>query len=240
MRPLTINGDTFHPHDVVQDVIEAFKKNFHGSWPCWCKVPTHSRDQWFNHFERNYSIKDEHKDMIWDTFKCGEWKRETTNQVLREDELYLKIHRIKDDKWICGKSERVWNTFTRNIKQKVSETSTARNEDGSEVRERDVGLNRATEENEAQECNEDNNILTSLQNILKEQVLNTWIDTIGGAKKGRVYGLGSKTSVLGELTHICSVHSNAPTSPTVPPQQVIETPEFELAVNHVVDQRVDD
>ncbi|XP_057997365.1 uncharacterized protein LOC110644074 [Hevea brasiliensis] len=123
---------------------------------------------------------------------------ETTNQVLREDELYLKIHRIKDDKWICGRSERVWNTFTRNTKQKVSETSTTRNEDGFEVQERDVGLNRATEENEAQECNEDNNILTLLQNIPKEQVLNTWIDTIGGAKKGRVYGLGSKTSVVGE------------------------------------------
>ncbi|XP_057993990.1 uncharacterized protein LOC110659780 [Hevea brasiliensis] len=119
--------------------------------------------------------------------------RETTNQVLREDELYLKTHRTKDDKWICVKSERVWNTFTRNIKQKVGEKSTTRNEDSFKVQERDVRLNRATKENEAQECNDDNNILTLLQTIPKEQVLNTWIDTIGGAKKGRVYGLGSMT-----------------------------------------------
>ncbi|KAF2286997.1 hypothetical protein GH714_036817 [Hevea brasiliensis] len=97
------------------------------------------------------------------------------------------------------------NTVIRNIKQKVGDTSTARNEDGSE-----------------------------------EQVLNTWIDTIGGAKKGRVYGFGSETSALEELTHVSSVHSNAPTPPTVPPQQVIETPEFEQAANHVVDQWVDD
>ncbi|KAF2314736.1 hypothetical protein GH714_032204 [Hevea brasiliensis] len=131
------------------------------------------------------------------------------------------------------------NTFTRNINQKVGETSTIRNEDGFEVQERDVGLNRATEENKVQECNDDNNILTLLQNIPKEQVLNTWIDTIGGGKKGRVYGLSLKTSVLGKLTHFSSVHSNAPTSPTVPPQQVIETHDFEQAVNHVVDQRVD-
>ncbi|KAJ9152384.1 hypothetical protein P3X46_025954 [Hevea brasiliensis] len=136
-------------------------------------------------------------------------------------------------------SEIVWNTFTRNINQKVGETSTIRNEDGFEVQERDVGLNRATEENKVQECNDDNNILTLLQNIPKEQVLNTWIDTIGGGKKGRVYGLSLKTSVLGKLTHVSSVHSNAPTSPTVPPQQVIETHDFEQAVNHVVDQRVD-
>ncbi|KAF2304493.1 hypothetical protein GH714_032185 [Hevea brasiliensis] len=134
---------------------------------------------------------------------------------------------------------RRYNTFTRNINQKVGETSTIRNEDGFEVQERDVGLNRATEENKVQECNDDNNILTLLQNIPKEQVLNTWIDTIGGGKKGRVYGLSLKTSVLGKLTHVSSVHSNAPTSPTVPPQQVIETHDFEQAVNHVVDQRVD-
>ncbi|KAF2289786.1 hypothetical protein GH714_038617 [Hevea brasiliensis] len=99
---------------------------------------------------------------------------------------------------------------------------------------------RRIEENEAQECNEDNNILTLIKNIRKDQVLNTWIVTIGGAKKGRVYGLGSKTSVLGELTHVSSIHSNAPTPPIVPPQQVIERPEFEQAVNHVVDQREDD
>ncbi|KAF2304117.1 hypothetical protein GH714_027362 [Hevea brasiliensis] len=177
--------------------------------------------------QRNYSIKDEHKDMIRDTFERVGSER-LSDTLGKAKKAFSKMKKIP--KWISQNHwddlMKHWNTdnfkkissinsnnrkssnngeVIRNIKQKVGDTSTARNEDGSE-----------------------------------EQVLNTWIDTIGGAKKGRVYGFGSETSALEELTHVSSVHSNAPTPPTVPPQQVIETPEFEQAANHVVDQWVDD
>ncbi|XP_060186118.1 uncharacterized protein LOC132615533 [Lycium barbarum] len=84
--------------------------------------------------------------------------KELTGEDLRSDELYLKTHKTKNEKkWICGKSERIWNSVTKNIKEKVGETSTLRNEDGLEVDDGDLERNTTTDgEGEGEETSEDN------------------------------------------------------------------------------------
>ncbi|KAH0698488.1 hypothetical protein KY284_012703 [Solanum tuberosum] len=83
--------------------------------------------------------------------------KELTGKELWNDELFLMTHKTKNEKkWICGKSERMWNTFTNTIKDMVGETSTLRNEEGLEVDDGDMEKNTTTNgEDEGEKTSED-------------------------------------------------------------------------------------
>ncbi|KAK4371073.1 hypothetical protein RND71_010548 [Anisodus tanguticus] len=159
--------------------------------------------------------------------------KELTGQELRNEELFLKTHKNKDKEWIDEKSQRVWDMFTKSIKKNVEGTSTQRDENGSEV---EVAVD--SEDEKTEEANEDS-IVNLLQTVPDKQLLNTWIDAVGRPKKGKIYGLGLETGYRGGSLHVNSASSTAPT-PTVTPQQIVETPEFEQILNRVLDQRMAD
>lgn len=313
IRPLSVNGDTFFPHDAVRDVTAVLKKSFVGSWYSWSKVPEHVRDQWFNDFEKKYSFYDADKDLIRKTFdrlaserlrdtlakakkqfaktrKIPKWisqshwdglmqhwnsddfkrisainsknrmscnngegpslhtggsvpfaeyrrrHKELTGQELRNDELYLKTHRTKDKEWICEKSQRVWDIFTKSIKKNAEGTSTPRDENGGEVGATERNMPSSGDEETDEEANEDN-IVNLLQTVPDEQLLNSWIDAVGQPKRGKIYGLGLDALHVGSTSS--TALAPAPT-PTVTPQQIVETPEFEQILNRVLDKRMAD
>ncbi|OIT28860.1 hypothetical protein A4A49_52627 [Nicotiana attenuata] len=146
IRYLKVNGNTFFPHEVVRDVTIAFKKSFSGSWHCWSKVPEHVRDRWFNDFEKELTGKD-----------------------LRNDGLFYKTHRTKNEKkWICRKSKDV-----EIIKEKVGETSTSRNEEVFEVDDAEMERNMETNGDEEGEKTNEETIVDLLKTIRDEQLLKT-------------------------------------------------------------------
>ncbi|XP_059308626.1 uncharacterized protein LOC132059842 isoform X1 [Lycium ferocissimum] len=159
--------------------------------------------------------------------------KELTGQELRNEELFLKTHQTKDKEWIDEKSQRVWDMFTKSIKNNVEGTSAPRDENGGEAGAINSG------DDETEEANEDN-IVNLLQTVSDKQLLNTWIDAVGlPKKKGKIYGLGLETGFRGDPLRVSSASSAAPT-PTVTPQQIVETPEFEQILNRVLDQRMGD
>ncbi|XP_009788781.2 uncharacterized protein [Nicotiana sylvestris] len=163
--------------------------------------------------------------------------KELTGKDLRNDELFLKTHRTKNDKkWICEKSERMWNTFTEVIKEKVGETSTSRNEEGFEIDDGDIDINMTTNKDEEGEKTSEDNVVDLLKSIPDENLLKTWIETVRGAKKGRIYGLGPKTCLLADSVKANCASSSAPNPPNIPTQQVFESPEFQQLLNRALDQ----
>ncbi|KAH0687995.1 hypothetical protein KY290_019665 [Solanum tuberosum] len=103
--------------------------------------------------------------------------KELTGKELWNDELFLMTHKTKNEKkWICGKSERLWNTFTNTIKDKVGETSTLRNEEGLEVHDGDMERNTTTNgEDEGEKTSEDDVNLLKMNpsNIPTQQIFET-------------------------------------------------------------------
>ncbi|XP_006338825.1 uncharacterized protein [Solanum tuberosum] len=142
-------------------------------------------------------------------------------------------HKTKNDKkWICGKSERLWNTFTNTIKDKVGETSTLRNEEGLEVDDGDMERNTTTNgEDEGEKTSEDD--VNLLKTVSEEQLLKTWIETVGGTKKGKIYGLGSRNCLLADSKNSNCASSTAQNPSNIPTQQIFETPEFQQLLDHV-------
>ncbi|XP_019229654.1 PREDICTED: uncharacterized protein LOC109210655 [Nicotiana attenuata] len=166
--------------------------------------------------------------------------KELTGKDLRNDELFLKTHRTKNEKkWIYGKSERMWNTFTDIIKEKVGETSTSRDEEGFEVGDEEMERNMATNGDEEGEKTSEETIVDLLKTIPDEQLLKTWIETVGGAKKGRIYGLGPKNCLLADSLDTNCASSSASNPPNVPTQQVFETPEFQQLHDRAMEQRME-
>ncbi|WMV44922.1 hypothetical protein MTR67_038307 [Solanum verrucosum] len=114
----------------------------------------------------------------------------------------------------CGNMTQ--NTFTNIIKDKVGETSTLRNEEGLEVDDRDMERNTTTNgEDEGEKTSEDE--VNLLKMVSEEQLLKTWIETVGGTKKEKYMGLNP---------------SNIPT------QQIFETPKFQQLLDRVLEQRM--
>nr|XP_009802667.1 PREDICTED: uncharacterized protein LOC104248159 [Nicotiana sylvestris] len=166
--------------------------------------------------------------------------KEITGKDLRNNELFLKSHRTKNEKkWICGKSERMWHTFTEIIKEKVGETSTSRDEEGFEVDDEEMERNMATNGDEEGEKTSEETVVDLLKTIPDEQLLKTWIEIVGGAKKGRIYGLGPKNYILADSLDNNCASSSAPNPPNIPTQQVFETPEFQQLLDRAMEQRME-
>ncbi|OIT37865.1 hypothetical protein A4A49_52163 [Nicotiana attenuata] len=131
------------------------------------------------------------------------------------------------------------STFTEIIKDKVGETSTSRNEEGFEIDDDDIDRNMATNEDEEGEKTSEDNVVDLLKSIPDEQLLKAWIEIVGGAKKGRIYGLGPKTCLLADSVKANCAYSSAPNPPNIPTQQVFESPEFQQLLNRALDQRME-
>nr|XP_009768376.1 PREDICTED: uncharacterized protein LOC104219389 [Nicotiana sylvestris] len=106
--------------------------------------------------------------------------KELTGKDLRNDELFLKTHITKNEKkWICGKSERMWEGEQKVIKEKIGETSTSRDEEGFEVDDEEMERNMATNGDEEGEKTREETVVDLLKTIPDEQPLETWIETVG-------------------------------------------------------------
>ena len=79
-------------------------------------------------------------------------------------------------------------------------------------------------------------IVNMLPTIPEEQILDTWIQTTGGVKKGRVYGLGSEVSIP-KRSHVTCVNSHC-AMPLSASQ--LDIPEFEQAVNRILKRQMED
>ncbi|KAH0641982.1 hypothetical protein KY289_032956 [Solanum tuberosum] len=129
------------------------------------------------------------------------------------------------------------NTFTNIIKYKVGETSTLRKEEGLEVDDGDMERNTTTNgEDKGEKTSEDD--LNLLKMISEEQLLKTWIETIGGTKKGKIYGLGSRNCLLADSLNSNCASSTAQNPSNIPTQQIFETPEFQQLLDRVLEQRM--
>ncbi|KAH0725281.1 hypothetical protein KY284_001146 [Solanum tuberosum] len=213
IKSLRVNGDTFSR-----------------PWHYLRKVPKHVQDKMFNDFENsdiNGSIA---------FAECIRRHKELTGKDLRNDELFLMTHTNKNEKkWICGKSKRKWNTFTNTIKVKVGETSTLSNEEGLEVEDGGMERNTSTNgEDEGEKTSEDD--VNLFKTVSEEQLLKTWIETVGGTKKGKIYGLGSRNYLLADSKNSNCASSIAQNPSNIPTQQTFETPQFQQLLDCVLEQ----
>lgn len=173
--------------------------------------------------------------------KCsreGRGSMSDTGRRSSNDELLLKTHKTKNEKkWICGKSERMWNTFTNTIKEKVGENSTLRNEVG-EIDDDDMERNTTTYGEEEGEKTSEENDVNLWKIVPEEQLLKTWIVTVGGTRKGRIYGLGPRNYLLADSSNANCASSSALYPSNVPTQQMFETPQFQQLLNRILEQRM--
>ncbi|KAH0650116.1 hypothetical protein KY284_030028 [Solanum tuberosum] len=77
-----------------------------------------------------------------------------------------------------------------------------------------------------------------LKTVSEEQLLKTWIETIGGTKKGKIYGLGSRNCLLADSLNSNCASSTAQNPSNIPTQQIVETPEFQQLLDRVLEQRM--
>ena len=66
-----------------------------------------------------------------------------------------------------------------------------------------------------------------------QEELSLWVEAVGGHKKGRIYGLGSHSSVVYPLNYKAG-SSKASTS------DYSNTPNFEKAIQHEINKRIGD
>nr|XP_009780100.1 PREDICTED: uncharacterized protein LOC104229211 [Nicotiana sylvestris] len=99
--------------------------------------------------------------------------------------------------------------------------------------------NMATNGDEEGEKTSEETIVDLLKTIPDEQLLKTWIETVGGAKKGRIYGLGPKNCLLADSLDTNRASSSASNPPNVPTQQIFETPEFQQLLDRAMEQRME-
>jgi len=97
----------------------------------------------------------------------------------------------------------------------------------------------ATNGDEEGEKTSEETIVDLLKTIPDKQLLKTWIETVGGAKKGRIYGLGPKNYILADSLDNNCASSSALNPPNVPTQQVFETPEFQQLLDRAMEQRME-
>lgn len=119
----------------------------------------------------------------------------------------------------------------------MGETSALRNEEDLEVDDGDLERNTTTNgEEEGEKTREDD--LNLLKVVPEEQLLKTWIETVGGTKKGKIYGLGSRNCLLADSLNASCVSSSAQNPSNIPTQQIFETPEFQQLLDRALEQRM--
>ncbi|MCE5166181.1 hypothetical protein HAX54_015405, partial [Datura stramonium] len=118
----------------------------------------------------------------------------------------------------------------------MDDTNSLRNESGSEV-EGDLERNMSINGDEKIVETSEDIVLKLLQTIPDEQSLNSWINTVGGSKKGRIYGFASDIGIIGDSLHISSASSSVPIL-SVSAQQIIEAPEFQKIINRLLEQNL--
>lgn len=77
-----------------------------------------------------------------------------------------------------------------------------------------------------------------LKTVSEEQLLKTWIETVGGTKKGKIYGLGSRNCLLADSRNSNCVSSTAQNHSNIPTQQIFGTPELQQLLDRMLEQRM--
>lgn len=74
--------------------------------------------------------------------------------------------------------------------------------------------------------------------VSEEILLKTWIEIVGGTKKGKIRCLGSIYYSLLESSNANCASSTSQNPSSVPTQQIIKTPKFHQLLDRVLEQRL--
>ncbi|KAK4737475.1 hypothetical protein R3W88_001172 [Solanum pinnatisectum] len=100
-----------------------------------------------------------------------------------------------------------------------------------------MGRNTTTNgEDEGEKTSEDD--VNLLKMVSEEQLLKTWIEIVGGTKKGKIYGLGSRNCLLADSLNSNCASSTAQNPSNILTQKIFETPEFQQLLDHLLEQRM--
>ncbi|KAL7104133.1 hypothetical protein ACP275_08G225100 [Erythranthe tilingii] len=91
------------------------------------------------------------------------------------------------------------------------------------------------DDEEVKDANGDEAFMEMVHTLPKEVVDNAWLEATGGPI--RVYGLGSESA---NVIHNGNFISNASTSSSSTPQNMVDSPTFEKVVNRLVEQKIAD